>query len=186
MLVVWIPCVEKIAHWPNAIVSAKNWTKVNLDGSDGGIDIKAKGSVGDKCGDTRGAQNAWVSSSARAVRCGPVDWTIGHTSLIRDGDAADDSGLVLVDGHLECLWSSIRGELVLDEIGAKTNVVGIVLLVCPVRSCVDKSVCSKTLWVKTVNYSNRKSRSSVSRGTVDVWSVIPNGHSEVLNGDVKG
>ena len=49
MLVVWIPCIEKIAHWSNAIVSAKNWTKVNLDGSDGGIDIKAKGSVGDKC-----------------------------------------------------------------------------------------------------------------------------------------
>ena len=67
MLVVWIPCIEKIAHWSNAIVSAKNWTKVNLDGSDGGIDIKAKGSVGDKCGDTRGTQNAWVSSSARAV-----------------------------------------------------------------------------------------------------------------------
>ena len=49
MLVVWVPCVEKTVHWPNAIVSAKNWTKVNLDGSDGGIDIKAKGSVGDKC-----------------------------------------------------------------------------------------------------------------------------------------
>ena len=67
MLVVWIPCVEKIAHWPNAIVSAKNWTKVNLDGSDGGIDIKAKGSVGDEGRNTRFAQNAWVSSSARTV-----------------------------------------------------------------------------------------------------------------------
>ena len=67
MLVVWIPCIEKIAHWSNAIVSAKNWTKVNLDGSDGGIDIKAKGSVGDECGDARGTQNAWISSSARAV-----------------------------------------------------------------------------------------------------------------------
>ena len=67
MLVVWIPCIEKIAHWPNAIVPATNWTKVNLDGSDGGIDIKTKGSVGDKCGDTRGTQNAWVSSSARTV-----------------------------------------------------------------------------------------------------------------------
>ena len=33
-LVVWVICVEKIAHFPNAIVSAKNWTKVNLDGSD--------------------------------------------------------------------------------------------------------------------------------------------------------
>ena len=48
-LVVRIRCVEKIVHFDNAIVSAKNWTKVNLDGSDGGIDIKAKGSVGDKC-----------------------------------------------------------------------------------------------------------------------------------------
>ena len=67
MLVVWIPCIEKIAHWSNAIVSAKNWTKVNLDGSDGGIDIKAKGSVGDKCGDTIFTQNAWISSSARTV-----------------------------------------------------------------------------------------------------------------------
>ena len=67
MLVVWIPCVEKIAHWPNTIVSAKNWTKVNLDGSDGGIDIKAKGSIGDKCGDTIFTQNAWISSSARTV-----------------------------------------------------------------------------------------------------------------------
>ena len=48
-LVVWVICVEKIAHWPNAIVSAKNWTKVNLDRSDGSVDIKAKGCVGDKC-----------------------------------------------------------------------------------------------------------------------------------------
>ena len=115
-----------------------------------------------------------------------MDWTIGHTSLVRDGDAADDSGLVLIDGHLERLWRGVRGELVLDEIGAKANVVGIVFLVCPVRSCVDKSVCGKTLWVKTVNYGNRKRRRSVCGGTVDVWSVIPNGHSEVLNGDVKG
>ena len=185
MLVVWIPCIEKIAHWPNAIVSAKNWTKVNLDGSDGGIDIKAKGSVGDKCGDTRGTQNAWISSSARTVRCGPVNWTIGHTSLVRDGDAADDSGLVLIDGHLERLWSGVCGELVLDEVGTKTNVVGIVFLVCPVRSCIDKSVCGKTLWVKTVNYGNCKRRSSVSGCAVDVWSVIPNAHSEVLDDDVK-
>ena len=186
MLVVWIPCVEKIAHWPNAIVSAKNWTKVNLDGSDGGIDIKTKSSVGDEGRNTRFAQNAWVSSSARTVRCSPVDWTIGHTCLVRDGDAADDSGLVLIDGHLERLWSGVCGELVLDEVGTKTNVVGIVFLVCPVRSCIDKSVCGKTLWLKTVNYGNRKSRRSVCGGTVDVWSVIPNGHSEVLNGDVKG
>ena len=186
MLVVWIPCVEKIVHWPNTIVSAKNWTKVNLDRSDGSVDIKTKSSVGDEGRNTRFAQNAWVSSSARTVRCSPVDWTIGHTSLIRDGDAADDSGLVLVDGHLERLWRGVRGELVLDEVGTKTNVVGIVFLVCPVRSCIDKSVCGKTLWVKTVNYGNRKSRRSVCGGTVDVWSVIPNGHSEVLNGDVKG
>ena len=115
-----------------------------------------------------------------------MDWTIGHTSLVRDGNATNNSGLVLVDSHLERLWCGVRGELVLDEIGAKANVVGIVFLVCPVRSCVDKSVCGKTLWVKTVNYGNLKLRRSVCGGTVDVWSVIPNGHSEVLNGDVKG
>ena len=114
-----------------------------------------------------------------------MDWTIGHTFHIRDGDAADDSGLVLIDGHLERLWSGGCGELVLDEVGAKTNVIGIVFLVCPVRSCVDKSVCGKTLWVKAVNYGNRKSRRSVCGGTVDVWSVIPNAHSEVLDDDVK-
>ena len=94
-----------------------------------------------------------------------MDWSIGHTSLVGDGDAADDSGLVLVNGHLKRLWSSVCRKLIFDEIGTKTNVIGVIFLVSPVRSCVDKSMCGQTLWVKTVNYGNRKRRRSVCRGT---------------------
>ncbi len=63
---------------------------------------------------------------------------MGHTSLVRDGDAADDSC------GLQSLISSVFGAVSVEgsslmKVGAKANVVGIVLLVCPVRSCVDRA-----------------------------------------------
>ncbi len=69
-----------------------------------------------------------VSSSARNRPMQSSGLTIGHTFLVRGmQDAADDSGLVQIDGHLERLWSGVRREPRSHEVGTKTNVVGIVL-----------------------------------------------------------
>ena len=185
-LVVWIPGVEKIAHWPNAIVTAKDWTKINLDRSDRGVDIKAKCGVGDEGRNARGAQNAWISSSAGTIRGGPVDWTVSHTSLVRNGNATNDSSLILVDGHLKRLRSGICGELIFDEIGTKTNVVAVILFVCPVRRMVNKCVSSDFLWVKSVKNGDGQSCLICSGSTVDVRSVVPNSFGEVLDNNVEG
>ncbi len=72
-----------------------------------------KQKAGDKCGDTRGTQNASgsaVPSFVLMMRSSGLDHRSYQPLKRRDGDATDDSGLVRSIYHLERLFGAVSVE----------------------------------------------------------------------------